>query len=237
MELPFHLKTIEPLTGALDIIRFFGITDSPTADADEICDQLNLSERSFSKAIRRLVTKGYILMDGDMVYRLTDQGQSALEELKEYDEASGGSSISAAAPARSYSVEIRHVYRRLVLVMPETLIANQPSDIVIGFDSAEDDQTIDGEVDLVVRLNVVNASPDKPQDTIFQVGNTPTHTTFRITPGSYTQVRVRLQVFQVGENPDEIEVAGGMFVDANVIDDSEQTFPQVAFGSNIRIAL
>lgn len=236
MELPFHLKTIEPLTGALDIIRYFGMTDSPTADADEICDQLNLSERSFSKAIRRLVTKGYILMDGDMVYRLTDQGQSALEELKEYDEASGGPGISA-APARSYSVEIRHVYRRLVLIMPQTLIANQPADIVMGFDSAEDDQTIDGEVDLVVRLNVVNASPDKPQDTIFQVGNIPTHKTFRITPGSYTQARVRLQVFQVGENPDEIEVAGGMYVDADVTSDTSQTFPQVAFGSNIKIAL
>ena len=54
-ELPFHLKTLEPLRGALDILRFFGVIDSPTADAEAIKDTLGLSDRAMPKAIRRLV--------------------------------------------------------------------------------------------------------------------------------------------------------------------------------------
>lgn len=84
-ELPFHLKTIEPLPGALDILRYLGTLDSFTADADDICDSLDLSDRRFSKAIRRLVTKEYVVMDGDMVYRLTEQGQGAVEEIADFD--------------------------------------------------------------------------------------------------------------------------------------------------------
>jgi Mn-dependent DtxR family transcriptional regulator len=80
------LQTLEPLTGALDIIRYFGTLEEMTAETSEIQRSLGLSDRSFDKAIRRLVTKGYVQMDGSRVYRLTEQGQRAVEELAAYDQ-------------------------------------------------------------------------------------------------------------------------------------------------------
>ena len=90
MEMSFQLKTLEPLKGALDILRLFGRSSNDTIDTDTILDELELTDRTFNKAMRRLVTKGYLQMDGDMVYRMTDNGKSLTEELLAFDEATGG---------------------------------------------------------------------------------------------------------------------------------------------------
>ncbi|HRL14494.1 MAG TPA: winged helix DNA-binding protein, partial [Aggregatilineales bacterium] len=74
MELPFHLQTLEPLPGALDIIRFLGALDEPHADVEAICETLDMSDRRFNKAIRRLVTKGYVQMVGDMRFVIDREG-------------------------------------------------------------------------------------------------------------------------------------------------------------------
>jgi hypothetical protein len=58
MELPYHLRTLEPLTGALDIMRALRQEPDMLAAVDTLLDQLELSERAFGKAIRRLVTQG-----------------------------------------------------------------------------------------------------------------------------------------------------------------------------------
>ena len=44
-----------------------------------------LSERGFGKHIRRLVTAGYVVMDGNQIYRLTTKGGEVADELAEYD--------------------------------------------------------------------------------------------------------------------------------------------------------
>jgi hypothetical protein len=85
-----------------------------------------------------------------------------------------------------------------------------------------------------VRLSVVNGEPAKPQETILKLSNYPVKHAFSITPGSYDQVRVRVQVFQMGPNPDDINVSGGLYVDTHVIGTTTPTTP-IAYGSDVEI--
>jgi hypothetical protein len=281
MELPFHLKTIEPLPGALDIIRYFGSIDSDTADVEEICDMLELSDRRFHKAIRRLVTKGYVMMDGDMIYRLTEQGLRAWDELSAYDDATGGglvlpdfeivggeeeeltlepapdflsdlvppeistpeiapdflsdlvppeSSIPEPAPAPALP---QTVSRRMIVALPQTLVANQPADVVIGFHQAAQPSA---PTNVVVRLSVVNGHPATPEDIIFSLGDDQSHQTIQIIPGMYDQVRVKSQVMQMEDDFGAVNDAGGMYVDVPVSIDMAAG-QLVAYGTDINLTV
>lgn len=228
-ELPFHLKTIEPVPGALDILRFLGALDQPYADAYTICDNLGLSDRGFSKAIKRLVTKGYVQMDGDRVYRLTQQGNLAVEELAAYDE-------EAPALGASNSSGTGETERRLVLVVPRVIVADKPSEIHVGF-NGDVNQVLSSAVDVVVRVSVINGEPSKPQDLIFQLSNDAAYKSFTAQPGRYTQIRLRIQVFQIGPNEDDINPAGGMYVDVYVAATEDEADSRLlAYGTDIDIA-
>src|SRR5215470_5353846 len=91
MELPFHLRALP--SEALDVLRFYNASNLSIAHADEIMDGVGLSERLFGKIIRRLVTKGYLHMDGDQAYRLSDHGQEAVDTLAEFDAVSPGAKV------------------------------------------------------------------------------------------------------------------------------------------------
>ncbi len=230
MELPFHLKTLEPLPGALDILRYFGDIDEETADVDEICDALDLSDRRFNKAIRRLVTKGYVQMDGDGIYRLTEQGRDSVEELNEYDGDGGSDEEDDDSP---FAATVDTVSRRLIIAMPGTLTAQHPTDIVVGFDEPEGDMLTDA-VDLVLRVSVVNGGPEKAEDTLMKLFNNSGFEKVTITPGAFTQARVRVEVLQLDNFSGDISELGGLYVDAQVsggeIDDNV-----VAYGADIAI--
>jgi len=130
IELPFHLKTLPP--EALDVIRYFtSAGDTETADIDSICEGTGLSERGFSKAIKRLVTKGYAQMESGRVYRLTTQGISAAQELAEYDE-NAPEEVDSGSAYETYS-------RRLLLAVPRSLVANQSTNVYVGFDESDDE--------------------------------------------------------------------------------------------------
>lgn len=224
MELPFHLKTLEPLPGALNILRYMGGLDEETADADQISEALNLSERSFSKAIRRLVTKDYLSMEGDMVYRLTNLGERAVEELREYDEATGGAKPMTSAR----KVDVVST-RRLVVAVPRSIAPNSPSHVVIGFHPGG----LGGlsSADVVVRVRATDGKPDAPEDVLFALTEShaqeaiPVHTTT-------SALRLRFEVYQLGELGD-IQPIGGMRVDVPV-GKADSGF--IAYGTDIQIA-
>lgn len=209
MELPFHLKALPP--EALDVLRFFGINELPIAHADEITEGVGLSERTFGKVIRRLVTKGYLQMDGDMAYRLSDQGQDAVEELAAYDEAAPSSKVEDDRPVAE------QIKRRLVLVTPQNLVAGQPAQIHVGFNNPANNQLLDDTADVVVRLSLLNGEPTRPQEAHFQLKNQAVQQVFTVTPGLFKCLRIRAHVFQLGPNPDDINVAGGLYIDIDVL--------------------
>jgi Mn-dependent DtxR family transcriptional regulator len=237
----------------------FGELEEPFASSDTIIDELDLSERRFSKAIRRLVTKGYLQMDGDQTYRLTDQGQSAVEELQEYDDATGGglperagSSVEAtdeeavgdelvvAESPMDDAVDVvaepepQFTRRRMVLAVPQTLAAGKPVNAVIGF---HDSTEMSGTAEMVVRVSVLNGEPQTPEDAIFSLSSAPAQQAVQIVPGAYTQVRVKIEAYQLGENPGEIESVGGMYVDLPVVSGDAPTSDLTAYGTDIQVAV
>lgn len=208
MELPFHLKALPP--EALDVLRFYGSSQLAIAHAEEITDGVGLSERTFGKVIRRLVTKGYLQMDGDQAYRLTDQGQEAVENLGEFD------AVTPAAKAEQKVSTAAQVTRRLVLVTPRPFITGKPAEFHIGFHPADDDHLLDGAVDIALRVSAIHGELARPQEAGFALDNQPVSRTFKVTPGKFNRMRLKVTVFQLGPNPDDIAVVGGMHVDAEV---------------------
>lgn len=224
MELPFHLKTLEPLPGALDILRYFGNLGGESADADQICEALDMSDRRFSKAIRRLVTKEYLGMEGDMVYRLTQLGDQAVDELRAYDEATGGVK-QVVAPRKVDVVSTR----RLVVAVPKSIAPNSDSHVVVGFHAGDNGGL--ASADVVVRVSAANGSPESPEDVIFSL--TTHHAQEPVAVRSTnTALRLKFEVYQLGEMGD-IQPIGGMRVDVPV-GKTDSGF--IAYGTDIKIA-
>ena len=227
MDLPFHLKALPP--EALDVLRYFGTLNDPVAHAMKITDEVGLSDRTFGKVIRRLVTKGYLQMDGDQAYRLSESGLDAVDELAEFDEAFPGEKVVRKAP------EEEKVSRKMVLVVPKTLKSGAATAFHIGFHPAGSNQYLDDAAEMVIRVSLVNAEPARPQEAVFDVENEAVSKSFTITAGELSQARVKIQAFQLGPNPDDIAVAGGMYVDLDVTGDATNA-PLVAYSATINIS-
>ncbi len=224
MELPYHLKTLPP--DALDVLRYLGTVEDWRAFKDDICEQVGLTDRGFGKVIRRLVTKGYTVMDGNQIYRLTSQGQESVEELSAYDDAHP-------LGEEDNSIAAERLARRLVLAVPSIVISGEPTATYLGFHPSAD---FDLNSDVVARLSVVNGEPDTPQEAVFDLDDSAVQATFEFTPGQYNRLRLRVEVFQLGPNPDDINVAGGMYVDIDVTSDPDNgRAPLVAYGTDIFI--
>ena len=208
MDLPFHLKALLP--EALDVLRYFGTLNDPVAQAMKITDEVGLSDRTFGKVIRRLVTKGYLQMDGDQAYRLSESGQDAVDELLEYDAEFPADKVARKAPVEE------KVIRKLVLVVPKTLRSGAATTFHLGFNPADETETLEDMAEVVVRVSLVNAEPTRPQEATINVQNKAVHKSFTITAGTLNKARVKVQAFQLGPNPDDIAVAGGMYVDLDV---------------------
>jgi hypothetical protein len=127
----------------------------------------------------------------------------------------------------------RTVARRLVVSLPQPLLAEQPAHVTVGIlpgDAAE----ISEPVPLVVRLAVVNGTPAYAHDLPLLLTNGLTRQDTTIIPGRFQQVRLRLQVYQVSD--DEATLCGGMYVDADVVEDADSQ-DAVAFGADAHFVL
>ncbi len=220
MEMPYSLQTLPP--EAIDILRFYTANALDTAHADEIVDGADLSERGFGKGIRRLVTKNYLVMSSDQVYRLTDAGKRVVAELRDYADDPNP------APRKA---EARFVRRRLVLVAPRILPANRAIQVVIGFDEADEIEDLQAPVNMLLRLAVLNG--DAPSgETAFMLTNRHVQHSFDISAGSFTKARLRIEARQYQDDDDDLEFCGGMYVDLPVSDDGLAHSP-VAFGVDV----
>jgi hypothetical protein len=208
MEMPYYLKTLPP--EALEIIRFYSGLGDQLAYTDDIMAKTGLSDRGFGKAIRRLVTKGFLVMDGEQRYRLSERGARAVEELAAAD------SGAPAATDDDDSEMMQIIKRRLVMIVPQPMIAGQSADVIVGFNDADAGESLAQPVDLLMRLNIVNGEPQHAIETPLALHNDAAQQVFSVTAGGYTQVRLRLQVFQIGSDLEDVQSSGGMYVDVDV---------------------
>jgi hypothetical protein len=208
MDMPHHLRTLPP--EALDILRYFHTLKAPSAHAEQIIEGAGLSDRGFGKAIRRLVTKNYLVMDGEQVYRLSDNGKRVVAELNNYDEN---------APEEEETpepTEPRLVTRHLVLVTPRVLQVGQPSNVFVGFDDADDDEVVTAPLEIMLRLSVVHGEPDETKETSLIVENRAAHQVFEVTAGQFTELRIRVVVCQLQDGEAEQENCNGLYADLPV---------------------
>jgi hypothetical protein len=168
-------------------------------------------------------------MDGAMTYRLTEQGREAVETLAEYDLEHPPSETD------EESGEFRMVTRRLIVALPQQMTAEQPNTVFVGVEGADNGAMLDDPADIVLRLSVLNGQPITPVEAGVALGNGPVQHSFSVTPDAYRQVRVKVQVFQLGPNPDDINVSGGLYVDADVSSTPPSQPSFIAYGGTIAV--
>ncbi|HRL13137.1 MAG TPA: hypothetical protein PKX07_14735, partial [Aggregatilineales bacterium] len=109
----------------------------------------------------------------------------------------------------------------------------RPNKVIVGIDGGG----ISTAGELVVRLSVLNGDPFQPVDAVFALDGEPVQYVYTVTPDAYDQVRIRVEVYQLGPNADDISVSGGLYVDAGVSGSTVNSAPMVAYGSDIKVLL
>ncbi len=214
---------------ALAILRFFAQSGVEIAHVEAITEGTGLSDRGFGKGLRRLVTRNYLTLSDEYNYRLTEQGRRAVRELLQNDDFSDTGDSAA-----SDMDEARFVRRRLVLVAPSALPAEQATRLVIGFDDPDDDDHLSAPCGVLLRLNVLNGEPTRNLEVPLNLGNSFAQHTFEVTAGAFTQTRVRAEVFQFKSGDEDFEFCGGMYLDLPVqgVADAKALVPR-AYGVDV----
>jgi hypothetical protein len=212
MEIPQSLNGLQP--EALDVLRYYGSSGAVAVHAEELMAGAHLSDRGFGKAIRRLVTKNLLVMEGNQTYRLSEAGRRAVAELLEYDltEPDGAEQLDEELRA----AEARFVRRRLIVALPNPLPVNQPAHVAVGFDGASDADIV--MLPLHVSLHIEMAHGQAPEDATAGVAleNRPVQHVFRVMADAYQRARVRVRVTQEDGTQGETLDCGGMVVEVPV---------------------
>ena len=168
---------------------------------------------------------------GTPVGKLFFAAVTAVEELTTYDETAPEEEDSAA------DTTLTQVKRRLVVALPRTLVAGKTAKVHVGFNPASGGQSLTEPSDMVLRLSVLNGEPSRPKEQSLQLADDAAQQTFDVTPGNYTKARIKVQVFQLGPNPDDIAVAGGLYVDADVVADAKGVDDRLtAYGTDVTVS-
>lgn len=203
MSLPFELTTLPPQ--ALDILRYMGRLSLEHADAEMIMGGTGLSERSFSKGIKRLVTKNYMSMDSARIYHLTQKGSNAISDIDTFDAETGG--VFAMGQSND-----TFEYDLCVVVPPGTYYVNEPGTLMLGLEPI--DTPLSDEVHLIVRLDCSGGDVSHREFTASISPDFPVVVAeFDVIPdGTAGAFRLRVEAFQ-SLRMDELEEAGGMYFD------------------------
>jgi DNA-binding MarR family transcriptional regulator len=202
MTLPYDLTTLPEQ--ALDVLRYMGKVRLDRADADQLMEGIGLSERSFSKAIKRLVTKNYITMDGLRIYHLTPKGHQAINDLKEHD---------ATAPAGAPSGGAHTLNYDLCVVVPGMVRSREVNTLLLGLEPVEG-EVIRNTADLILRLEMIGgeveprefSAPVSPDFSVLMAE-------FTVKPtATIGDVRLRVEAYQALAMED-LEDIGGMYFD------------------------
>lgn len=202
-QLPLHLMKLESLPSALDILRYLGEKQG-AADMEEVCGALGISEIRFSKAIRRLVTTGYLSVRSDYSYELTSKGQESAEELAIFDAENDGKS-------RADGMIERFAY----LGVPRHLVSGQSAPLIVGI-ASDEYQQLQAPADLVLRITGMFAQLTS-QDEMLKLDNHSARLALEVMPQNYSQARIKLQVFQLSPDGEDLTSCGGMYVDVDVM--------------------
>lgn len=201
MELPVELTRL-PFE-SLELLRYMGRHEIEAADAEALAEGTSKSERGIRKAIRGLVTAGYLNMDSDYVYFLTEKGTKATQDIAAYDAANPDKGDKSGAT--------NTLQESLIAVTHDPLGWQAGTAIQFGLENAP---TLDEESQLVLRLTSSNGSFAPQEITLnLKPHELPEPVSVVFTPPpAPAQVRVRVEALQL-MNMADVHPAGGMFFD------------------------
>jgi predicted transcriptional regulator len=207
MELPPELARMLP--GSLAVLRYIGSEDIEGADSDTLAEGAGMSSRGVMKAIRALVTQGFLQMDANYVYYVTEKGNKAIVDLREFD-----ATQPADANQPPPSDDGDEVESELIAVLPDPLPTQETTSLQIGLADAP---AVSNPSQLVLRLSATmgNISPQEIQLELGPGRAAPSAEAFFQPTGQVGQIRFRIEALQV-LSLDEVHPAGGMFVDARL---------------------
>jgi len=107
----------------------------------------------------------------------------------------------------------------VLVALPRTLSPNTSTPLYIGVD-ADTTGKMRAETDIVFRLTALHATLNIKSDQIVRVGGGAARHTVQLTPEDYDQVRVRVEVFQLSADGEDIQSCGGLYVDVDVKNDA-----------------
>lgn len=201
-QLPPELMRL-PLN-ALDVLRFIGQSGLEQAEADVLAEGSGMSSRAIGKAIRGLVTQGYLNMDESYVYHLTDKGRKSIKELIDYD---------AANPQNTGEAQNAVIQQPLVLVVTNPFSSQQTSNIQVGF---ERPLAIKDASQVVLRFSSTTGTISPSEVSIDLEPHQMPHTETYYTPdGASKAVRIRVEAMQI-VNMMDVHPAGGLFFDVAI---------------------
>ncbi|MGJ3239921.1 MAG: hypothetical protein ACFE0Q_14515 [Anaerolineae bacterium] len=202
-ELPLDLKKLETVRGAFEILKYLHARPDNAADGDNIMDDLDLSNRRFDKAKRRLVTRNYIQMRSDYTYELTRKGLESAEALIEFDRNTDDED------------DEEGITRQLAVVVPRNFVYGHTSSLKIGIAPHPD---VTQRTDLIVRVTPTHAQLGDYNEMATLDGNALILET-TITPEAYTKARIKVEVYQM-EN-DTFADLGGLYLDVVVVESGD----------------
>lgn len=212
-QLPMELRRLQPVRGALELLTYLSESSSGAADADEIVEDLSMSDRSFNKVIRRLVTTQYIQMRSDYVYELTQKGRNAAQTLAEFE---------------GQGADATGITRQVIIAVPRNLVAGQISPLYIGF---APESSFAQETDVIVQLDGQYLELGD-FDEMVKLNRDSAVVETTIAPQEYDQGRLKLHVFQLSAGGDDLNEAGGMYVDIAVLPGGD-TGELIAYGAEM----
>jgi len=211
MSLPDELQKLPMRAHA--VIRFLASHNGPAA-VEVIRAGTGLGERGAGKAIRQLVTGGYIQMPEEGQYALTDRGRWAAGELIAVQEIEAARAAEEAAQRQQAAPRAA---RRVVAVLAQELVIDHPARVMVGVDAPAVDQApLSAAGHLVLRLSAPGCEVDPPECTLdVPHDGAAGPVAFRVTPHQSGSVRLKLDARQVIESHDPWR-AGGLYFDLNV---------------------
>lgn len=204
MPLPPELMRVLP--SSLDVLRYMGRDELESADVETLADGTGLSEKGMGKAIRGLVTGGYLTADQNYIYYLTRKGRQAIDDLAAFD--------AEEAAKGGTAVPVQVVQAELIAVTPNSLTPQTPNTLQIGFGGISELQSA---LQVILRFSSVGGAVNKQEATFtLQPNQAPAPITIEAIPDArHNIMRIRVEGIQLLDM-DDVQPAGGMFFDVPI---------------------
>jgi hypothetical protein len=175
---------------------------------------LDIGQRAVGRAIRRLVNYSLIQMDFNGAYQLTADGRRAHQQVLEADGSVTPSTTHVPDTAKS-----PRVTRRLTVVMPPSIVSEQPTALYIGVNPPNaNEPRLSSMAHVALRLSGIGGDLSASDITVEIPANdaaAPVKVLLTARP-KIGKVRVRIDSFQIVDL-DRIEAAGAMYFDLPVV--------------------